>query len=152
MAIHQAGFRWKHGTRGYIMDMRWIMQSCKDYQKPLYSSFTDNSEAFDSIDQSKLRVYLRKVLIPKHHIILRRKTSKWGKKRLLKRMLIAQTGSMSKKWTGNIVFSLYIHIIYTQFMYSEIKRESWPVSENWKNKGKQLVVCRHNLKAGSIKD
>ena len=46
----QAGFRKGRGTRDQIANIRWIMETAREYQKDLYMCFIDYSKAFDCVD------------------------------------------------------------------------------------------------------
>ena len=42
----QAGFRKGRGTRDQIVNIRWIMEKAREFQKNIYFCFTDNAKAF----------------------------------------------------------------------------------------------------------
>ena len=50
----QAGFRKGRGTRSQIVNICWIMEKAREFQKNIYFCFIDNSKAFDCVDHNKL--------------------------------------------------------------------------------------------------
>ena len=50
----QAGFRKGRGTRNQIVNIPWITEKAREFQKNIYFCFTDYAKAFDSVDHSKL--------------------------------------------------------------------------------------------------
>ena len=50
----QAGFRKGRGTRDQIANIRWIIEKVREFQKNIYSCFTDYAKAFDCVDHNKL--------------------------------------------------------------------------------------------------
>ena len=51
----QGGFRKGRGTRDQIANIRWIIKKAREFQKNIYSCFTDYVKAFDCVDHNKLR-------------------------------------------------------------------------------------------------
>ena len=49
-----AGFRKGRGTRDKIANIRWIMETAREFQKNIYFCFTDYANTFDYVDQNKL--------------------------------------------------------------------------------------------------
>ena len=49
-----AGFRKGRGTRDQIANIRWIIEKVREFQKNIYSCFTDYAKAFDCVDHNKL--------------------------------------------------------------------------------------------------
>ena len=43
----QAGFRKGRGTRHQIVNIHWIMEKAREFQKNIYFCFTDFAKAFD---------------------------------------------------------------------------------------------------------
>ena len=43
----QAGFRKGRGTRDQIVNIRWIMEKAREFQKNIYFCFIDYAKAFD---------------------------------------------------------------------------------------------------------
>ena len=50
----QAGFRKGRGTREQIVNIRWIMEKGREFQKNVYFCFIDYTKAFDCVDHNKL--------------------------------------------------------------------------------------------------
>ena len=62
----QAGFRKGRGTRDQIVNIRWIMEKAKEFQKNIYFCFIDYAKAFDCVDHNKLWKILQEMGIPDH--------------------------------------------------------------------------------------
>ena len=62
----QAGFRKSRGSRDQIVNIRWIMEKAREYQKNIYFCFIDYAKAFDCVDYNKLWKILREMGIPDH--------------------------------------------------------------------------------------
>ena len=58
----QAGFRKGRGTRDQIVNIRWIIEKVREFQKSIYFCFIDYAKAFDCVDHNKLfwKVYSKK--------------------------------------------------------------------------------------------
>ena len=50
----QAGFRKDRGTRDQIVNIHWIMEKAREFQKNIYFYFIDYAKAFDFVDHNKL--------------------------------------------------------------------------------------------------
>ena len=55
----QAGFRKGRGTRDQIVNIHWIIEKERDFQKNIYFCFIDYTKAFDCVDHNKLWKILR---------------------------------------------------------------------------------------------
>ena len=62
----QAGFRKGRGTRDQIVNIGWIMEKAREFQKNIYFCFIDYAKAFDSVNHSKLWKILGEMGIPDH--------------------------------------------------------------------------------------
>ena len=62
----QAGFRKGRGTRDHIVNICWIIEKARDFQKNIYFCFIDYAKAFDCVDQNKLWKILKEMGIPDH--------------------------------------------------------------------------------------
>ena len=51
----QAGFIKGRGTRDQIVNIRWIIEKAREFQKNIYFCFIDYAKAFDCVDHSKLK-------------------------------------------------------------------------------------------------
>ena len=49
-----AGFRRGRGTRDLIVNIHWILEKAKEFQKNIYVCFTDYTKAFDYVDHKKI--------------------------------------------------------------------------------------------------
>ena len=68
----QAGFRKGRGTRDQIVNICWIIEKAREFQKNIYFCFIDYAKAFDCVDHSKLWNILKEMGIPDHLICLLR--------------------------------------------------------------------------------
>ena len=64
--VAQAGFRKGRGTGDQIVNIRWIMEKAREFQKNIYFCFVDYAKAFDSVDHNKLWKILKEMGIPDH--------------------------------------------------------------------------------------
>ena len=60
----QAGFRKGRGTRDQIVNIRWIIEKAREFQKNIYFCFIDYAKAFDCVDHNKLWKILKEMGIP----------------------------------------------------------------------------------------
>ena len=60
----QAGFRKGRGTRDQMVNVLWIIEKVREFQKNIYFCFIDYAEAFDCVDHNKLWNILKKMGIP----------------------------------------------------------------------------------------
>ena len=68
----QAGFRKDRGTRDQIVNICWIIEKTREFQKNICFCFIDYAKAFDCVDHKKLQKILREMGIPDHLICLLR--------------------------------------------------------------------------------
>ena len=61
----QAGFRKGRGTRDQIVNIHWITEKAREFQKNIFC-LTDYTKAFDCVDHSKLWKILQEMRIPDH--------------------------------------------------------------------------------------
>ena len=57
----QAGFRKDRGTRDQIVNIRWIIEIARAFQKNIYFYFVDYAKAFDCVDHDKLWKILKEM-------------------------------------------------------------------------------------------
>ena len=50
----QAGFRKGRGTKGQIVNIRWIIEKARAFQKNIYFCFLDYTKSFNCADHNKL--------------------------------------------------------------------------------------------------
>ena len=66
LADVQAGFRKGRGTRDQIVNIRWIIEKAREFQKNIYFCFIDYAKAFDCVDHNKLWKFLKEIVISDH--------------------------------------------------------------------------------------
>ena len=62
----QADYRKGRGIRDQIVNIRWIMETAREFHKNVYFCFIDYAKAFDCVDHSKLWKILKVMGIPDH--------------------------------------------------------------------------------------
>ena len=62
----QAGFRKGRRTRDQIVNIHWILEKAREFQKNIYFCFTEYSKAFDCVYHRKLWKILNEKGIPDH--------------------------------------------------------------------------------------
>ena len=62
----QAGFRKGRGTRDQIANIHWIIKKATEFQKNIYSCFTDCTKGSDCVDHNKLWKILKEMGIRGH--------------------------------------------------------------------------------------
>ena len=62
----QAGFRKGRGTRDWIVNIHWMIEKVKSFQKNIYFWFIDYAKAIDFVDPKKLGEILQEIGIPDH--------------------------------------------------------------------------------------
>ena len=60
----QAGFRKGRGTRDQIVNIHWIIEKPREFQKNIYFCFIDYAKAFDCVEHNKLWKILQEMGIP----------------------------------------------------------------------------------------
>ena len=61
-----AGFRKGRGTRDQIVNIRWIMEKRREFQKNIYFYLIDYTKAFNCVDHNKLWKILKEMGILDH--------------------------------------------------------------------------------------
>ena len=61
-----AGFRKGRGTRDQIVNIHWITEKAREFQKNIYFCFIDYAKAFDCVDHDKLWKILKEMGISDH--------------------------------------------------------------------------------------
>ena len=67
----QAGFRKGRGTRSQIVNIRWIIDKAREFQKNIYFCFIDFTKAFDCVYHNKLWKILQEMGLPDLTLLLR---------------------------------------------------------------------------------
>ena len=109
----QAGFRKDRGTRDQIVNICWIIEKAREFQKNIYSCFIDYAKTFDCVDHNKLW----KILSWEYQTTL---PASWEtciqvRKQQLELDMEQQTGSKSGK---EYVKAVYCHPAYLNYMQS----------------------------------
>ena len=66
----QAGFRKGRGTTDQIVNICWIIEKAREFQKNIYFCFIDYARAFDGVDHSKQWKILHNALISHASIVM----------------------------------------------------------------------------------
>ena len=64
----QARSRKGRGTRGQFVNIRWIIENAREFQKNIYFCFIDYAKTFDCVDQKKLWKIPKEMWMPDHLI------------------------------------------------------------------------------------
>ena len=62
----QAVLRKGRGSRDQIVNIRWIREEAREFQKDIYFCFIDYIKTFDSVDHNKLWQILKEIGILNH--------------------------------------------------------------------------------------
>ena len=62
----QDGFRKDRRTRDQTVNIRWIIEKAREFQKNIYFCFIDYAKAFDCVDHDKVWKILKEMGIPGH--------------------------------------------------------------------------------------
>ena len=65
-----AGFRKGRGTRNQIVNICWIIEKVREFQKNIYFCLIDYAKAFDFVDHNKLLKILNEMGMPDHFTCL----------------------------------------------------------------------------------
>ena len=68
----QAGFRKGRGTRNQIVNICWVIDKAREFQKNIYFCFINYDKVFDCVDYNKLWKILKEMGISDHLICLLR--------------------------------------------------------------------------------
>ena len=118
----QGGFRKGRGTRDQIVNIRWIINKAREFQKNTYFCFLDYTKTFDCVDHNKLWKILQEMGIPDHLTCLLRNLYA-GQEAKLELDMEQQTGSKSGK---EYVKAVYCHPAYLTSMQStSCKMPGW---------------------------
>ena len=78
----QASFRKSRGIRDQIVNICWIMEKAREFQKNIYFCIIDYVKAFDCVDHKKLWEILKEMGIPDHLTCLLRNRMQVRKQQL----------------------------------------------------------------------
>ena len=62
----QAGFGKGRGARDPTVNIHWIIEKAREFQKNIYFCFIDYTKAFDCVDHNELWEILKEIGIPDH--------------------------------------------------------------------------------------
>ena len=113
LADVQAGFRKGRGSRDQI-DISWIIEKAREFQRNICCCFIDYAKAFDSVDQNKLWKILKQMGIPDHLTCLLRNLYAGQE-------ATVRTGHGTTDWFQiwkEYVKSVYCHSAYLIYMLS----------------------------------
>ena len=120
LADVQAGFRKGRGTRDQIINICWIIEKAREFQKNI--CFVDYVKAFDCVDHSKLWKILREMEIPDHLTCLLRNLYAGQE-------ATVRTGPGTMEWSRlgkEYVKAIYCHPAYLTSMQStSCKMPGW---------------------------
>ena len=88
----QAGFRKGRGTRDQIVNISWIIEKAREFQKNIYFCFTHYAQTFDCVDHNKLWKTVKEMEIP-DYFTCHWETCMQVKKQHLELDMEQQTGS-----------------------------------------------------------
>ena len=117
----QAGFRKSRGTRDQIVNICWIIEKTRGFQKNIYFlkniyfCFIDYANAFDYVDHNKLWKVRKEMETPDHLACLLRNLYAGHWKQQLEVDMEQQTGSKSRK---EYFKAVYCHPAYLTYMQS----------------------------------
>ena len=110
----QARFGKGRGTRDQIVNIRWIIEKAREFQKNIYFYFIDYAKASDYVDHNKLWKILKEMGIPDHLTCLLRNLYQ-VKKQQLELDMEQQTDSKKEK---EYVKAVYCHPAYSTYVQS----------------------------------
>ena len=117
----QVGFRKGRGARNQIVNICWIIEVAREFQKNINFCFIDYSKAFDCVDHNTLWTILKEKGIPDHLTCLL-ETYMQVRKQQLELDMEQQTGSKLEK---KYIKAVYCHPAYLTYMQST----SWKTLE-----------------------
>ena len=109
----QAGFRKGRGTRDQIVNIHWIIEKAREFQKNIYFCFIDYVKAFDYVDHNKLWKILE-IRTPDHLTSLLRNLYAGQE-------ATGRTGHGTRDWFKigkEYVKAVYCHPAYLAYMQS----------------------------------
>ena len=107
----QAGFRKGRETRDQIVNIYWIIEKAREFQKNIYLCFINYTKAFDSVDHNKLWNALKEMGISDHLTCLLR--SLYSDQETTVRTLYGTTDwfKIEKGVQQGCLFNLYVEYI-----------------------------------------
>ena len=102
LAVH-AGLRKDSRTRDQIVNIHWIIEKAREFQKNIYFCFVDYTKAFDCVDHNKMWKILKVMGIPDHLTCLL--PNPYASQE-------ATVRTVMKKWTGAKFGKEYLKAVY----------------------------------------
>ena len=96
-----------------MVNIHWIIEKAREFQKNIYFCFIDYAKAFDCVDHNKLWIIQKQMGIPYHLTCLLRNLYAGGKQQLELDME-QQTGSKEEKEYVKAVYCHPAYLTYTQ--------------------------------------
>ena len=87
----QDGFRKGRGTRDQTVNICWIIEKAREFQKNIYFCFIDYAKAFDCVAHNKLWKILKHMGIPDHLTCL------------LRSLYAGQVATVTWTWNNELV-------------------------------------------------
>ena len=113
--VHTSGFRKGRGTGFQIVNLRWIIEKPREFQKYIYIYIIDYAKAFDCVDENKLCKILQEMEIPDHLNYLLRNLCA-GQEATVRMDVEQWTGSQSGK---EYIKAIHCHPAYLTSMQSK---------------------------------
>ena len=110
----QAGFRKGIGTRDQIVNIHWIIEKAREFQRNIYFCFIDYSKAFDYVDHNKMWKILKEMGIS-DHLTCPLRNLYAGQKTTVRLDMEQWTGSKLGK---EYIKAVYCHPAYLTYMQS----------------------------------
>ena len=107
--FQQTEFRKGRGTRDQIVNIHWIIEKAREFQKNIYFCFFDYEKTFDCVGHSKLWKVLQEMGIPDHFTVSYKTCMQVKKQPYIEQL----TGSKLEKDYDKAV---YCHPIYIAHM------------------------------------
>ena len=110
----QVGFRKVRGTRDQTVNICWIIEKAREFQKNIYFCFIDYAKAFDCMDHNKLRKILKEMGISDHLTCLLRNL-------YAGQQATVRTGHGTTEWFQigkGVLKAVYCHLAYLTSMQS----------------------------------
>ena len=99
----QGGFRKGRGTRDRIVNIHWIIEKAREFQKNIGFCFIDYSKAIECVDHNTLWKILKEMEIPDHLTCLL--PNPYASQE-------ATVRTVMKKWTGAKFGKEYLKAVY----------------------------------------
>ena len=112
----QAGFRKGRGTRDQIVNICWIIEKAREFQKNIYFCFIDYAKAYDCVDHNQLWKILKQMGIPEHLACLLRSLYAGQEAALRTRHGTTDWLQMGKGVSQGCIVSPCLFNLYTEYI------------------------------------